>query len=87
MTGKEFVAWAEAVYGEYRAAMKAEVILFLDEYNEWWVDNLKKTVLLEYESFNKPPGVHELHAMEKRVKEYQEKVDRDQKALERYGAR
>jgi hypothetical protein len=64
MKPKEFVDWAEAVFGKYTPAMKAEVELDLKDRSPYWIDALRLIVLQEHPSiYRVPPGVHEIYAM------------------------
>lgn len=70
MTSQAFVAWAEAVFGKYLPAMKAEVEKWLAAHDEWFLWGMRDVALTEHPSiYGKPPGVHELEVMKVRAYE------------------
>jgi len=70
MTPQAFVAWAEAVFGKYLPAMKAEVEKWLAVHDEWFLWGMRDVALSEHPSiYGKPPGVHELEVMKVRAYE------------------
>lgn len=63
MTPDLFIRWAESVFGEYRPAMKQEVLNWLRPHDEYFIAALRDVTLREHPSVYKvPPGVHELEA-------------------------
>lgn len=70
MTPQAFTAWAEAVFGKYLPAMKAEVEKWLGAHDEWFLWGMRDVALCEHPSiYGKPPGVHELEVMKVRAYE------------------
>jgi len=70
MTVQQFTTWAEAVFGKYLPAMKAEVEKWLGAHDEWFRRGMREVALLEHPSiYGKPPGVHELEQMKIRAYE------------------
>jgi len=65
-----FTAWAEAVFGKYTPAMKAEVEKWLSAHDEWFLHGMREVALHEHPSiYGKPPGVYELEQMKVRAYE------------------
>lgn len=58
MTAKEFVAWAEAYYGEYRPVVKIELIDWLEERGHPFIEGLRERVREEFSNqFRIPPDI------------------------------
>lgn len=63
MTPSQFCTWAEAVFGKYTPAMKAEVEAWLEPHTQYFIAALREVTLREHPSiYGKPPGVHEVEA-------------------------
>jgi hypothetical protein len=70
MTSQQFTAWAEAVFGKYLPAMKAEVEKWLSVYDRFFIAAMREIALHEHPSiYGKPPGVYELEQMKIRAYE------------------
>ncbi len=72
MTPQQFTAWAEAVFGKYTPAMKAEVERWFGEDGRdgYFAAGMREEALREHPSiYGRPPGVHELETMKVRAYE------------------
>lgn len=71
MTGRQFTTWAEATFGRYLPAMKAEVEKWFTGEPEMFADAMCDIALKEHPSvYGKPPGVYELEQFRVRAKSH-----------------
>ena len=82
MTAKDFIIWAENVYGEYRTMMKQEVLAVLSEWDQQSIYELRKETLREFDDkYRTPPGVHYISKSES--DKHRHGAERDARILER----